>query len=566
MNHELYKLSKDFFNLHKNTILSTIFFSILCSAAESILIPMFVANVFNSIDKPDAFKMGLIKLSLAWISIKVLYIISNYYRKQLEPEITQYITIELITSVFFKYEKENEISNVSVLINKIQLIKKNIQELFYVLCTIFIPRSIVLMLSCYNLYLINKQLGIIIFICSLVSLFITTYKLTECIDVTYEELENKDELYDYIEDLFYNIDTIQSTPNGFNNELQMISNYSNNSKVKEQDAINCINTKQYEGYVSNIIVFIIMIYSIYKLHSDNKLNNTQVTSTVLSLTGLFENIYEITYYIPEVTNKLGVLKSNEQFVKNLLGMRRENNYNNDQIKPLNFNIEFVGVSFFYESHMLLNKFSVIIPENKITCVYGPSGSGKTTFAKLIFGIEKPNEGMIKIGEKDISQYSITSTRDYISYVNQNTSNLFNTTIYKNIIYGHKDTADLRNRIIHIFTEFKFYNIFKSLDENKEMWSFLDLNVGKLGGNVSGGQKEIIFLLRLEINNFTKILILDEPSAALDQVTRDNVVQYILYLKTKGKTILLITHDIFYKDICDNMLMFSNKDNPNMSPF
>ena len=290
------------------------------------------------------------------------------------------------------------------------------------------------------------------------------------------------------------------------------------------------------------------------------------TSTVLSLTGLFENIYEITYYIPEVTNKLGVLKSNEQFVKNLLGMRRENNYNNDQIKPLNFNIEFIGVSFFYESHMLLNKFNVIIPENKITCIYGPSGSGKTTFAKLIFGIEKPNEGMIKIGEKDISQYSITSTRDYISYVNQNTSNLFNTTIYKNIIYGHKDTADLRNRIIHIFTEFKFYNIFKSLDENKAMWSFLDLNVGKLGGNVSGGQKEIIFLLRLEINNFTKILILDEPSAALDQVTRDNVVQYILYLKTKGKTILLITHDIFYKDICDNMLMFSNKDNPNMSPF
>ena len=67
MNHELYKLTYDFFKLHQGTILSTIFFSILCSSAESILIPMFVANVFNSIDKPDAFKMGLIKLSLAWI-------------------------------------------------------------------------------------------------------------------------------------------------------------------------------------------------------------------------------------------------------------------------------------------------------------------------------------------------------------------------------------------------------------------------------------------------------------------------------------------------------------------
>jgi ABC-type multidrug transport system fused ATPase/permease subunit len=396
--------------------------------------------------------------------------------------------------------------------------------------------------------------------------------LSECIDTTYEELENKDELYDYIEDLFYNIDTVQSTPNGFKNELDVLLKFSNNSKLKEQEAINCVNTKQYEGYFSNIIVFVIMIYTIYRLHTDNKLANSQVTSTVLALTGLFENMYEITYYIPEVTNKLGVLKSNEQFVKNLLSVRH-NKYNNAEIVISTFSIEFLNISFYYDAknieenienpkgRMILNNFSCVIPENQITCVYGKSGSGKTTFARLIFGIEKPLEGIIKIGGEDISKYSITSIRNYISYVNQNTSNLFNATIYKNIIYGYKDSEELRERIMNIFIKFNFYDIFKSLDQDKEMWSFLDSNVGKLGENVSGGQKEIIFLLRLEINDFTKIIILDEPSAALDQITRQYVVQYILYLKNKGKTILLITHDNFYKNICDNMLVFSNQGNP-----
>jgi ABC-type lipoprotein export system ATPase subunit len=74
-------------------------------------------------------------------------------------------------------------------------------------------------------------------------------------------------------------------------------------------------------------------------------------------------------------------------------------------------------------------------------------------------------------------------------------------------------------------------------------------------------KQIIYLLRLDFNNTTKIIILDEPSSALDENTRDNIIEFIKYLNSKGKTILLVTHDNFYKQICDKIILFSNDVNP-----
>ena len=100
-----------------------------------------------------------------------------------------------------------------------------------------------------------------------------------------------------------------------------------------------------------------------------------------------------------------------------------------------------------------------------------------------------------------------------------------------------------------------------MDQDKEKWSFLDETVGKLGGNLSGGQKKIIHLLRIELNDFTKIIILDEPSNGLDETTRNNIVSYIQYLNSKNKMILLITHDPYFKTISDKVLEFKPNENP-----
>ena len=86
-------------------------------------------------------------------------------------------------------------------------------------------------------------------------------------------------------------------------------------------------TKQL-GYSTNIIVFSIIIYTIYKLHVTKELSNDKVITSILLMTGLFENMCDMAYYIPDLTEKLGILKSNEDFLKKLVIESEDNKYQN----------------------------------------------------------------------------------------------------------------------------------------------------------------------------------------------------------------------------------------------
>ena len=560
---EIVLLFTEFYNENSHLINLTIFLSFLSSCIDTVIVPRILAGIFNNIHDINIFRENILKLLLIVIISKIVYSLSTYYKRHLDPEMTRYIIVSLLKKIFHKYEHNNELTNVSVLINRIQLIKRNIIELTYIMTNVFIPRLSVIIIACYSVFMINKKLGLTIFLCLLFQFTSMTMNLNDCVHTSYIENENKDLLFEYIEDLFYNIDTIELTPNGFDFEIKNIMDISQESKYIEQDSLDCVTNKQYVSYVINFVVTCIIFYNIYNAYEKKDIESDKITTVILLLTGMFDNIGEISFYIPDATAKLGTLMKNEDFLKSL---KVENETNEATIGKQfilnnNYDIKFNNVSFKYENHKIIDNLSITIPRNSFICLYGPSGSGKSTFIRLIFGIEKPTEGNINIGENDISKFNIREFRKYISYINQNTTNLFNTTVYKNIIYGYKDSSELKDEVKNIFNNFGFYDVFKNLDENKQKWSFLDEEVGKLGENLSGGQKQIIHLLRLSLNNTSKIVILDEPSSALDDKTRESASKYIKYLKSKQKTILLITHDDYYKNICDNVLKFSNNENP-----
>ena len=333
------------------------------------------------------------------------------------------------------------------------------------------------------------------------------------------------------------------------------------SKKIEKDSLDCVTHKQYRSYIANIITTCIIFFTIYYLYKNKKITSKEITTIILLITGIFDNMSEILYFIPEATSKFGTLLKNEEFLKDLNYYQDNEIDSNRKLILKNTNIELKNVTFHYDNHNILDNFSLILPEKRFICLYGPSGSGKSTFINIIFGIEKPSSGNVFFGGNDISKYHLRETRKYISYINQNTTNLFNTTVYKNIIYGYKDSDEIKKRVHGLFDRFNFYDIFKNLDKNKEKWSFLNEEVGKLGENLSGGQKQIVHLLRLDLNDVSNTVILDEPSSALDDKTRESALNYIKYLNSKGKTILLITHDDYYKNICDYILNFSNTENP-----
>lgn len=567
MNLEILKFMYDFYEENKTLVLVSITSSIIKAGLDAIIIPRTLANVFNSLTDGDIrhnvkfkeFRQTLLTLVFMWIIMKTIYALSNYCRKHIEPKITDYIINKIVNAVFNKYEAVNELSDVSILINKIHLIKKNLQELFFLIFTVFIPKIFVLVVSLINISLLNTKIGAFLAL-SIITQFLIVYNTySECLHTSFQEIEVQDKMYEYLQDVFSNINIVQSTSNGYTKELEMINKLTSDISTKENISISCVNTQQNYSFTVNLVVFIIVLIIVYNFYTTYQITNKEVVKIILSINGMFENMYDFAYYIPETITRMGVLNSNEEFIKELMSHM---NKTDDIIKTLslkNHTIIFKNVSFSYDYHTILDGYSVTIPENKIVGLFGQSGSGKTTFIKLIFGIFQAQEGEIYIGNIPITKSNCRALRKYICYMSQHSASLFDKTIFNNITYGYEDVS--RQRVIDLFEKFKLYSIFKSLDGDNEKYSFLDNACGKNGCNLSGGQKAIVHLLRLDLNDDAKVVILDEVTSALDNSSRDYIIDYIKYLRDKKKTILIISHDVYLDTIYDLKFSFASDRNP-----
>lgn len=207
-------------------------------------------------------------------------------------------------------------------------------------------------------------------------------------------------------------------------------------------------------------------------------------------------------------------------------------------------IEFNNVSYKYEnSKAIINKLSFKILEKNIFGIFGKSGSGKSTILNLITGLLIPQSGSININETNLMN-SLKSWRSLIGYVPQNVY-LLNDSILNNIILGSEKE------------EIDYKKIQKSIDFS-ELGTFIDslplktnTIVGENGLLISGGQKQRLGIARA-IYKSSKILILDEPTSFLDESVEDNIIKTINILK-KDITIILISHNINFKKICDSFI-------------
>jgi ABC-type bacteriocin/lantibiotic exporter with double-glycine peptidase domain len=217
--------------------------------------------------------------------------------------------------------------------------------------------------------------------------------------------------------------------------------------------------------------------------------------------------------------------------------------------PINGQIEFNNVTFEYaapvgsalaiaadagdagdESKKILDKVSFKIESRDRVAIIGTNGSGKSTIIKLMCGYFKPTEGHILFNGVDIAEINREYLRSKISVVSQKVV-LFNRSVIDNICYA---TNTPKDEVIEILDKLKIMNVFKKLPQG------LDTMAGSRGENLSGGQRQIIYLLRSYLSK-KPITIMDEPTAAVDAFHKKYVIQMINEM-AKNTTLVIVTHD------------------------
>ena len=302
-------------------------------------------------------------------------------------------------------------------------------------------------------------------------------------------------------------------------------------------------TRALLNLVRELVAYAYLTY----LVCQNKLSVSDFIFYFGIITGFSNWILNSVYYYSNVERCCNDCRAFRAFVESKEESKNKPNVDFKDVKS----IEFKNVSFTYPSaeKSTINNMSFQVNKGENIAIVGENGAGKTTAIKLLCGLYYPTQGDILINGKSSHDFSSDSYFDLFSAVFQDYSflpmtiaeNICTTSDYdKDMLYSALEKAGIMDKI-------------NSLDKKEN--TFMVKDVYKDAADFSGGEKQKLLLAKAIYKN-APILILDEPTAALDPIAENE-----LYLKynemTDNKISFFISHRLSSTRFCDKILFIKN---------
>ncbi|MDU1955385.1 MAG: ABC transporter ATP-binding protein [Peptoniphilus lacydonensis] len=533
-NRNLIKKVMPYFYKYKLTLFLDLFCAAFTTASEMILPLILRALTNRGMKDLESITFDFVlKLSLIYISIKIVEIIAQYFMTsighimgaRIETDMRRdlYSHLQTLSDTFYNETK------VGVIMSRITNDLFDITEFAHHCPEEYFIGAIKILVSLIILLNINVKMTLLIYIMIPLMIFFSGRFRKKMREAQKDQRVHIGHLNSSIEDSLLGIKVVKS----FANE-----DVENEKFMNENDKFLNIKKRYYKsmaGFNTINRVFDGLMYLILIASGGYFLMKREI--------GPEDLIVYVMYVQSLLATVRRIIEFTEQFQKGMTGIERfaeimsvesdiKDRKNAKEIKNVRGEISFKNVYFSYGEggEKVLENFSVDITPGEKLAIVGPSGAGKTTICNLIPRFYDVDSGSVNVDGIDVRDIKIKSLRENIGIVQQDVY-LFSGTVKDNIGYGKSDASD--GEIIEAAKLAGAYEFIKNLPDG------FDTYVGERGVKLSGGQKQRISIARVFLKN-PPILILDEATSALDNKS-EIIVQDSIEKLSKGRTTITIAH-------------------------
>lgn len=549
----IWKITKQFCKNNKKHV-GLFGLSLLNMPVKEILVPILLGILYNKVKerKKNEIIIYCIVLGCTVIVTNVLDVFEKYCESILFPALQVEIRNVVIKHIFKNASENFKEQESGVVLAHIIRFPYTLYGFLHNFMKSYIPGIVKGIFFIIYFFVLKWQLGVLSSIIIIIYILACAKAIYNCSKISVCRDSHINNIYKNIEDSLTNIKSVLTYNNTESELLRINSSQAAYTETSVKTNMCSIKPRVFIiialfALSALVVVGYLKVVPIWNLH-------TLSTGSIIAVLVIIYSTYMIAliqtndlkdtiFAYGPIQNTLSVLNNCDK-MKDIHSMIK--NQTTTDISRKGIVLHHVHFKYSENGKIILDDISLHIKQKGITLILGEIGSGKSTIINLIMKYYSPNNGDMYLDGVHYNDISTTSVRERVSYISQ-APVFFNRSMYENIVYGMEDRM----------TEGIVLEKINELDLNSFMNSFpdgLDTNVGVRGSSLSGGQKQVISLIKMALLE-PEYVLLDEPTSAMDGQTIKWAKNVIRKLSEKS-SVIIVTHDNNIRDLADETYIIS----------
>ena len=528
--------------------------TLLSLPLQKVAIPHYYGEIISNLkgNNLDKSKHAFCVLLVLWLIIQVLSIGISYVDNYIWPKFHAYVRQFFFDVIIDRYNQHFQELKLGEILTKLIKLPWILDDISTQVQRFLLTNSIITISSfCYLTYH-HYTLGLIYLICVGLILMLSKSYFDTC-NLNVKKVETLyDTCHEEIEDTLENLLSIYTSQKSASEKARVKSI---NKKTLDQQIYTGLCNRKFKIYFSivNLLLFVSLNYVSYKLYITGKIKVSSLVAIFIlnyTILGSLMLMYNDAKEFMSIKSHLELI---DKFFDELPKCAKGKKPKKGKLKGSDeIDIKLVNLLYYHKGSKdkpIYKDMNLRLYPKQRIAIIGTIGSGKSTFAKIITRLQTYQGGHVYINGVPLHEIDVDELRDTIVYIPQHPK-LFNRTLWENISYGLPSSGPNKITPEAIYTFLEQMGLNELKDVFKER---MDQEVGKQGTRLSGGQRQMVWLIRAILRN-SPVIILDEPTASLDPVSKKQVKKMIDILGN-NRTLIMITHDEDLVEGMDRLIKF-----------